>query len=79
MMYVPKGYRRDKDDGSIVRYHNTREEPVNTTRFWDSVTESYLTGHRPWVAMPYGYKETDLICEHCMDDIPDSDTEMDDR
>ena len=80
MMYVPKGYRRVKDDGSVVRYPNSSDGLVNTTKFWDSLTESYLTGDRPWVAKPYGYKATDLPCEHCMDDVEtDSDTEIVDQ
>jgi hypothetical protein len=76
MMYVPKGYRRLKDDGSIVLDDPENDEVVHTTNFWECMAKIYsYNDDRPWQEIPDGSRATHLVCVEYMDDF-DSDTEM---
>jgi hypothetical protein len=75
MMYVPRGYRRIKHDGSIVLDEPSNDEVACATNFWECITKIYSSNDRRWKVIPDGSENTHLVCAEYMDDI-DSDTEM---
>ena len=79
MMYVPEGYSRRKDDGSIVLDHQKNDGVNYTTSFWDCMAKIYSSsGSRPWKVIQPGddnFEITHMVCEEYMDCV-DSDTEM---